>query len=65
VSAEPAWVRRAIWWRVYPLGFTGAYPPPPAALAGPPERRLRRSQRERLTVTVGGYRLRCQRGGAG
>jgi cyclomaltodextrinase / maltogenic alpha-amylase / neopullulanase len=42
VSTEPAWVRHAIWWRLYPLGFSGAYPPPPAALAGPPEHRLRR-----------------------
>ena len=23
---EPAWVRHAIWWHCYPLGFTGAYP---------------------------------------
>lgn len=25
---EPAWVEHAIWWRAYPLGFTGAYPAP-------------------------------------
>lgn len=24
--AEPAWVEHAIWWRLYPLGFTGAFP---------------------------------------
>jgi cyclomaltodextrinase / maltogenic alpha-amylase / neopullulanase len=23
---EASWVRHAIWWRLYPLGFTGAYP---------------------------------------
>jgi cyclomaltodextrinase / maltogenic alpha-amylase / neopullulanase len=23
---EPEWVRHAVWWQVYPLGFTGAYP---------------------------------------
>jgi cyclomaltodextrinase len=23
---EPEWVRYAVWWQVYPLGFTGAYP---------------------------------------
>jgi len=30
---EPGWVRHAIWWQVYPLGFVGAYPAdkPPAA----------------------------------
>jgi cyclomaltodextrinase len=28
---EPAWVKHAIWWHVYPLGFTGAEP---ALLAG-------------------------------
>jgi cyclomaltodextrinase len=26
VIDEPAWVRHAIWWHVYPLGFTGAEP---------------------------------------
>ncbi|MDL5159831.1 alpha-amylase family glycosyl hydrolase [Actinomycetospora termitidis] len=38
--SEPAWVHHAIWWHVYPLGSTGAYPasPPP----GPEEHRLRR-----------------------
>jgi glycosidase len=38
--SEPAWVRHAIWWQLYPLGFVGAYPadPPPAA----DEHRLRR-----------------------
>ncbi|MCG5433228.1 alpha-amylase family glycosyl hydrolase [Mycobacterium sp. MYCO198283] len=36
----PDWVRHAIWWQVYPLGFVGAHPaaPPP----GPEEHRLRR-----------------------
>jgi cyclomaltodextrinase len=24
---EPEWVRHAVWWQVYPLGFVGAYPP--------------------------------------
>ena len=23
---EPDWVRHAVWWQVYPLGFTGAWP---------------------------------------
>jgi cyclomaltodextrinase / maltogenic alpha-amylase / neopullulanase len=37
---EPAWVRHAIWWHAYPLGFVGAYPAekPP----GSGEHRLRR-----------------------
>src|SRR6202022_4021026 len=37
---EPAWVKHAIWWQVYPMGFVGAYPadPPPTA----DEHRLRR-----------------------
>jgi cyclomaltodextrinase len=26
VAMEPSWVRHAIWWQVYPLGFTGAWP---------------------------------------
>jgi cyclomaltodextrinase len=25
--SEPDWVRYAVWWQVYPLGFAGAYPP--------------------------------------
>jgi cyclomaltodextrinase len=25
--SEPEWVRHAIWWQVYPLGFVGAWPP--------------------------------------
>lgn len=32
--SEPGWVRHAIWWHVYPLGFVGAFPsdtPPTAA----------------------------------
>jgi cyclomaltodextrinase len=24
--SEPDWVRHAVWWQVYPLGFTGAFP---------------------------------------
>jgi cyclomaltodextrinase len=24
--SEPDWVRHAVWWQIYPLGFTGAYP---------------------------------------
>jgi cyclomaltodextrinase len=24
--SEPGWVEHAVWWQVYPLGFTGAYP---------------------------------------
>ena len=37
---EPDWVRHAIWWHVYPLGFAGAFPSdsPP----GPDEHRLLR-----------------------
>jgi cyclomaltodextrinase / maltogenic alpha-amylase / neopullulanase len=38
--SEPEWVRHAIWWHVYPLGFVGAYPAEPAP--GPDEHRLRR-----------------------
>ncbi|WP_306204385.1 alpha-amylase family glycosyl hydrolase [Actinoplanes sp. RD1] len=31
---EPDWVRHAVWWQIYPLGFTGAVPAPgPAAAA--------------------------------
>ena len=30
-SAEPDWVEHAVWWQVYPLGFTGAEPAAPAA----------------------------------
>jgi len=39
-ASEPPWVRHAIWWHVYPLGFVGAFPAdrPPAAT----EHRLRR-----------------------
>lgn len=38
---EPDWIRHAIWWQVYPLGFVGAFPsarPPVAA-----EHRLNRT----------------------
>lgn len=38
--SAPAWVRHAIWWHVYPLGFVGAFPADPAP--GPEEHRLRR-----------------------
>ena len=33
-TSGPDWVRHAIWWHVYPLGFVGAFPsarPPVAA----------------------------------
>jgi cyclomaltodextrinase len=36
----PGWVRHAIWWQVYPLGFAGAFPADPAPTAD--EHRLRR-----------------------
>jgi glycosidase len=36
----PDWVRYAIWWQVYPLGFVGAFPADPAPTAD--EHRLRR-----------------------
>lgn len=42
MRVEPAWVRHAIWWRLYPLGFVGAYPPPSTGPVGPGEHRLRR-----------------------
>ena len=42
MSAEPGWVRHAIWWRLYPLGFVGAHPAVLSAPAGPQEHRLRR-----------------------
>ena len=37
---EPDWIRHAIWWQVYPLGFVGAFPAdePPT----PAEHRLTR-----------------------
>ncbi len=38
--SAPDWVRHAIWWQVYPLGFTGAFPAETAP--GPDEHRLRR-----------------------
>lgn len=38
-ASEPDWVRHAIWWHAYPLGFVGAYP---QAGAGPDEHRLLR-----------------------
>ncbi len=39
-TTDPEWVRHAIWWQLYPLGFVGAFPsdPPPS----PDEHRLRR-----------------------
>jgi cyclomaltodextrinase len=33
---EPEWVRHVIWWQVYPLGFTGAYPPHGGDTPDPP-----------------------------
>jgi len=42
VTAEPRWARHAIFWRVYPLGFVGAFPQPAAGPAVPGEHRLRR-----------------------
>jgi len=36
----PAWVRHAIWWHVYPLGFVGAFPAAATPTAG--EHRLSR-----------------------
>ncbi len=38
--SEPDWVRHAIWWQVYPLGFVGAFPS--SAPPGPGEHRLSR-----------------------
>ncbi|WP_231384243.1 alpha-amylase family glycosyl hydrolase [Cellulomonas sp. URHD0024] len=38
-AREPDWVRHAIWWHAYPLGFVGAYP---QIGATPDEHRLRR-----------------------
>lgn len=38
---EPAWVRHAVWWHVYPLGFVDAFPVRSHA-PGPDEHRLRR-----------------------
>jgi cyclomaltodextrinase len=37
--AEADWVRHAVWWQVYPLGFTGAWPQP-----GPPAEQHRLSR---------------------
>ena len=40
----PDWVKHAIWWQVYPLGFTSAEATgEPEAGAGPGARRRRRS----------------------
>ncbi len=39
-DTEPDWVRHAIWWQVYPLGFAGAFPS--AEPPGPSEHRLGR-----------------------
>ena len=39
--AEPSWVRHAVWWHIYPLGFAGA--PKQALPAGAaPERGLQK-----------------------
>lgn len=40
--SEPAWIAHAIWWRVYPLGFVGAYPAPTGGPPASDEHRLRR-----------------------
>lgn len=37
---EPAWVKHAIWWQLYPLGFVGAFPADPSPTAD--EHRLNR-----------------------
>lgn len=42
-TTEPDWVRHAIWWQIYPLGFVGAFP-----TDRPPE-----SAEHRLTRIVG------------
>lgn len=39
---EPEWVRYAIWWRLYPLGFVGAHPQPDTGPVPAGEHRLRR-----------------------
>jgi glycosidase len=41
-GAEPGWVRYAIWWRLYPLGFVGAHPQPSTGPVPAGEHRLRR-----------------------
>lgn len=42
-ASGPDWVRHAIWWQVYPLGFVGAFPVPPSGEPPQPEQhRLRR-----------------------
>ena len=42
MSAAPAWVEHAVWWRVYPLGAVGAVPEPASGPAVPGEHRLLR-----------------------
>ncbi|MEU9830933.1 alpha-amylase family protein [Streptosporangium sp. NPDC048047] len=42
MASEPGWVRHAIWWRLYPLGFVGAFPEPPSGPVHPGEHRLLR-----------------------
>jgi cyclomaltodextrinase / maltogenic alpha-amylase / neopullulanase len=42
MTPEPDWVRHMIWWRVYPLGFVGAFPEPATGPARPDEHRLLR-----------------------
>ena len=39
---HPRWIEHAIWWRVYPLGFVGAFPEQPSAPAIANEHRLLR-----------------------
>ncbi|MCL1871084.1 MAG: alpha-amylase family glycosyl hydrolase [Promicromonosporaceae bacterium] len=41
-GTEPGWVRHAIWWHLYPLGFVDAFPEPPSGPAQPEEHRLLR-----------------------
>ncbi|WAP50473.1 alpha-amylase family glycosyl hydrolase [Arthrobacter sp. ATA002] len=39
--ATPDWVQHAVWWQVYPLGFTGAEKAQPASGGSAPRHRLR------------------------
>ncbi|TYB51107.1 DUF3459 domain-containing protein [Nonomuraea sp. PA05] len=42
MTPEPRWAGHTIWWRIYPLGFVGAFPEPPEGPARPGEHRLLR-----------------------
>lgn len=44
-TGEPDWVRHAIWWHTYPLGFVGAHPQTGPVGASPDEHRLLRMTR--------------------